>query len=260
MPTATEVTIASFMKVLGTGSQGTVWLVADESDTELQSHNSAHHASSSSLPPSPLNQRVPMRERSGGSAPPLRRAISARPSKSSQLASPRHPDDGDESVGSSSPRPPLRRAVKVSPNWRQRAGGSANACRSRHEESITSGGGTSSSRLASCQITTEQDLLAQLHHPFIVRFHGSSSDEHKTYLCVEAAVGGDLHSLLRFERQVLGEAQARLVAGCLTSALAFLHSKCFLYRDLKPENILLDDHGLVQLIDFGLAKRLQRCA
>ena len=33
VPTSDEVTIASFMKVLGTGSMGTVWLVADEADS-----------------------------------------------------------------------------------------------------------------------------------------------------------------------------------------------------------------------------------
>ena len=33
VPTSSEVTIASFMQVLGTGSCGTVWLVADEADT-----------------------------------------------------------------------------------------------------------------------------------------------------------------------------------------------------------------------------------
>lgn len=36
----------------------------------------------------------------------------------------------------------------------------------------------------------------------------------------------------------------------------FLHNAGVIYRDIKPENILLDDHGHLQLIDFGLSKWL----
>jgi len=38
----------------------------------------------------------------------------------------------------------------------------------------------------------------------------------------------------------------------------FLHNAGVIYRDVKPENILLDDHGHLQLIDFGLSKWLPR--
>ena len=68
----------------------------------------------------------------------------------------------------------------------------------------------------------EEAMLAATHHPFIVRFFGSTNDGAKAYILTEACVGGDLSSLISARRAAsaaLDEAAARGLASCVVSAL-----------------------------------------
>ncbi len=55
------------------------------------------------------------------------------------------------------------------------------------------------------------------------------------------------------------EALVRVVAQIL-DALEYLHGQGIVHRDLKPANILVDLEGVVRVLDFGLASRLDRDA
>lgn len=53
------------------------------------------------------------------------------------------------------------------------------------------------------------------------------------------------------------EADAKLVARQLASALEFMHSKRLVHRDIKPENVLVmaADFSRVKLMDFGMTRK-----
>jgi len=74
---------------------------------------------------------------------------------------------------------------------------------------------------------------------------------------MEFVPGGDLGTLISQERY-LPEADVKIMAGQLLSALKHLHDKKITHRDVKPDNILIyTRHPLhVKLTDFGLSKMI----
>ncbi|XP_072277551.1 ribosomal protein S6 kinase alpha-1 isoform X2 [Pyxicephalus adspersus] len=99
----------------------------------------------------------------------------------------------------------------------------------------------------------ERDILADVHHPFIVRLHYAFQTEGKLYLILDFLRGGDLFT--RLSKEVMfTEEDVKFYLAELALGLDHLHSLGIIYRDLKPENILLDEEGHIKLTDFGLSK------
>ena len=67
--------------------------------------------------------------------------------------------------------------------------------------------------------------------------------------------GGELKDLL-FNEGTFDEDTGKFYAIQIIDAVRYLHRKNIVHRDLKLENILIDDRGYLQIIDFGIAKRL----
>jgi serine/threonine protein kinase len=100
---------------------------------------------------------------------------------------------------------------------------------------------------------TERQILEEVRHPFIVRLYYAFQTDHRLYLVLSYASGGELFSYLSNERMLSEEVTAFYMAEVLL-ALDHLHSLGIIYRDLKPENVLLDAQGHAVLTDFGLSK------
>jgi cGMP-dependent protein kinase len=104
-------------------------------------------------------------------------------------------------------------------------------------------------------LQTERSILAEIDHPFMVKFVRTFRDEAGVYFLMELVTGGELCTALD-HLGVLSRHQAQFYMGCLALALEFLHVRRIAYMDLKSENCLIDHHGYVKLIDFGLAERI----
>ena len=100
----------------------------------------------------------------------------------------------------------------------------------------------------------EAQVAASLHHPHIVTVHDWGEDE-MPFMVLELLSGGSLRSMLDAGNR-LTVAQAARVGRDVASALEYAHARGILHRDIKPANLLFDEHGIVRVADFGLARAL----
>ena len=75
------------------------------------------------------------------------------------------------------------------------------------------------------------------------------------FMVLELLAGGSLRSMLDRGTR-LTPAQTAHVGGQVAAALDYAHSRGLVHRDIKPANLLFDEHGIVRVADFGLARAL----
>ncbi|KAL4878592.1 cytokinesis protein sepH [Aspergillus karnatakaensis] len=103
-------------------------------------------------------------------------------------------------------------------------------------------------------IMLEIDLLKNLDHPNIVKYHGFVKSVETLNIILEYCENGSLHSIAknfgRFPETLVGVYMSQVLHGLL-----YLHDQGVIHRDIKGANILTTKEGLVKLADFGVASR-----
>jgi serine/threonine-protein kinase len=101
---------------------------------------------------------------------------------------------------------------------------------------------------------SEAQLAASLHHPNVMAVYDWGEDG-VPFMVLELLAGGSLRSMLDTGTR-LTPAQAAHVSGQVAAALEYAHGRGLVHRDIKPANLLFDEHGIVRVADFGLARAL----
>ena len=101
----------------------------------------------------------------------------------------------------------------------------------------------------------EAQMAASLHHPHVMAVYDWGEDDGVPFMALELLKGGSLRSLLD-DGPRLSPAQAAHVGRQVAAALAYAHARGLVHRDVKPANLLFDEHGIVRVGDFGLARAL----
>ncbi|HUZ01258.1 MAG TPA: protein kinase [Thermomicrobiaceae bacterium] len=99
----------------------------------------------------------------------------------------------------------------------------------------------------------EAQAAARLSHPHIANVYDVGTDGDARFIVMEYVHGPNLKELIRRQGPFTVEGAAfilRQVAG----ALDYAHAHGLVHRDVKPQNILVDQHGVVKVVDFGIAK------
>ena len=102
----------------------------------------------------------------------------------------------------------------------------------------------------------EARLLASLNHPNIATLHGLEEADGLRFLVMELVPGETLAD--RIARGPLPSEEALELFRQIAEALEAAHQQDILHRDLKPANIKITPDERAKVLDFGLAKALQR--
>lgn len=123
-----------------------------------------------------------------------------------------------------------------------------------------------SNPLAVRRFLREAKTSAQLEHPNIVPVHEIGySDDYGCYFSMQKITGESLQTILKLLEQGNKPLQKKynniklleiFIKVC--QGIAYAHSKKVIHRDLKPENIIVGKFGQVLIIDWGLAKKIEK--
>ncbi|MDT4953494.1 MAG: eukaryotic-like serine/threonine-protein kinase [Acidobacteriota bacterium] len=104
----------------------------------------------------------------------------------------------------------------------------------------------------------EAHAISALNHPNIITIHEIEQDSPLPFIATEYIEGETLRDHMARGRMKIEEALD--VAIQTGNALAAAHAKDIVHRDIKPENIMLREDGYVKILDFGLAKLMEKQA
>jgi len=107
------------------------------------------------------------------------------------------------------------------------------------------------------RLKSEIKLARKITHPNVLRTYDFGEIDGVPYISMEYVRGVTLRYLLDETERLPYSAGLRL-AKQLCSGLAAAHAVGVLHRDIKPENLILEATGNAKLMDFGIARPVQR--
>jgi serine/threonine-protein kinase len=108
------------------------------------------------------------------------------------------------------------------------------------------------------RLRREAQVLASLSHPNIASIYGLEDTNGTLALALEFVEGVDLAE--RLARGAIPVDEAVAYARAIVDGLEAAHERGIVHRDLKPANIKVTRDGAVKLLDFGLAKAIDRAS
>jgi serine/threonine protein kinase len=109
------------------------------------------------------------------------------------------------------------------------------------------------------RLKSELKLARKITHPNVLRTFDFGELEGIPFISMEYVRGVTLRYLLDRQGRLPYSAGLR-VAKQLCAGLAVAHAEGVIHRDIKPENLILDPAGNVKLMDFGIARPVERAS
>ncbi len=90
--------------------------------------------------------------------------------------------------------------------------------------------------------------------PNIIKVQGFDKDGPHVYMTMEYLSGLTLGDYLK--RTPMNLTQAWFIIEGIGNALAYAHENNIVHRDIKPGNIIITEEGIVKVLDFGIASKI----
>ena len=104
----------------------------------------------------------------------------------------------------------------------------------------------------------EARAASALNHPNILTVHEIGEAGPTSFIVTEFVDGVTLRTRLAGRRLKLREVLD--IAAQIADALSRAHQAGIVHRDIKPDNVMIRADGIVKVLDFGLAKLVERAA
>lgn len=108
---------------------------------------------------------------------------------------------------------------------------------------------------AKARFLREARALSRLDHPHICKIYDYIEGRENDFLVLEFIEG---ESLGQARAAGLDISRKLQIADEIARVLVVAHEKGIVHRDLKPSNIMLTKAGEVKVLDFGLARDIER--
>ena len=106
------------------------------------------------------------------------------------------------------------------------------------------------------RLLQEARAAARISHPTIAQIFNVDEEEGATFIVMELVEGKTVRELVQNrELDLLGTIDVALQ---IAEGLARAHEQGIVHRDIKPANVMLTPDARVKILDFGLAKLLDR--
>ncbi len=102
----------------------------------------------------------------------------------------------------------------------------------------------------------EAKVLASLNHPNIASVYGLEKSDGKSSLVMELVEGKTL--AVRLKKGRIPQDEALEICRQIAEGIEAAHEQGVLHRDLKPANIQITSSGKVKILDFGLARAIEK--
>ncbi len=106
------------------------------------------------------------------------------------------------------------------------------------------------------RFTQEAKAAAALNHPNIAHIYEIGESDGRNFIAMEFVDGQTLRELIHHQQTDLPKLLRHLQH--VAEGLAKAHAAGIVHRDLKPDNVMITRDGHAKILDFGLAKLIER--